>query len=88
MVKKAKPRRLEKALLETADDMRRVEVMNGAKHQEITLRHLDDKGAAQAGERLETLLLEGMSGDESKLPRKDFAKIRAEAMAQVQKKQK
>jgi hypothetical protein len=37
------------------------------------------KGAAQAAERLETLLLEGLSGDESKLTRKDFAKIRAEA---------
>jgi hypothetical protein len=87
-VKEAKPRRLKKALLETADDMHRVGVMNDATHQEITLRYLGDKGAAKAGERLETLLLEGLSGDESKLMRKDFAEIRAEAMAQVQARKK
>jgi hypothetical protein len=86
MVKGVKARRLKKALLETADDMRSVGVMNGATHQKITLRHLGDKEAEQAGERLETLLLEGLSTDESKLTRKDFAEIRAEALAQAQKK--
>jgi hypothetical protein len=88
MVKEAKPRRLKKALLETADDMHRVGVMNDATHQEITLRHLDDKGAGQAGERLEKLLLEGLSGEESKLTRQDFAEIRAETTAQVQARKK
>jgi hypothetical protein len=37
MVKKTKPSRLTKALLETADDMRRVGVMDDATHQKITL---------------------------------------------------
>jgi len=45
MVKGVKARRLKKALLETADEMRSVGVMNGATHQKITLRHMDDKGA-------------------------------------------
>ena len=39
-------------------------------------------------ERLEALLLEGLSGDESKLTRKDFADIREEALALVKKKKK
>jgi putative transcriptional regulator len=47
MAKKAKPGRLTKALLETADDMRRVGVMDAATHQKITLRHLGDKAAAK-----------------------------------------
>ncbi len=85
MVKEAKPRRLEKALLETADDMRRVGVMNDATSQEITLRHLGDKGAGQAKERLETLLLEGLSGGDREMTRNDFAGIRAEALAQALK---
>jgi antitoxin ParD1/3/4 len=42
----------------------------------------------KADERLETLLLEGLSGDESKLTRKDFAEIREEALALVRKKRK
>jgi antitoxin ParD1/3/4 len=46
----------------------------------------DEKRKAE--ERLETLLLEGLSGDESKLTRKDFAEIRAEALAQVQARKK
>jgi antitoxin ParD1/3/4 len=46
----------------------------------------DEKRKAE--ERLEALLLEGLSGDESKLTRKDFAEIRAEALARVQKKKK
>jgi putative transcriptional regulator len=47
MVKKTKPSRLTKALLETADDMRRVGVMDDATHQKITLRHLGDKAAGK-----------------------------------------
>lgn len=46
----------------------------------------DEKRKAE--ERLESLLLEGLSGDESKLTRKDFAEIRAEALALVRKKRK
>ena len=46
----------------------------------------DEKRKAE--QRLEALLLEGLSGDESKLTRKDFADIRAEALALVQKKKK
>src|SRR5262249_23360564 len=38
-----KPSPLTKALLETADDMRRVSVMDAATHAKITLRHLGDK---------------------------------------------
>jgi putative transcriptional regulator len=42
---KTKPNRLTTALLETADDMRRVGVMDAATHEKITLRHLGDKAA-------------------------------------------
>jgi putative transcriptional regulator len=35
--------RLTRALLETADDMRRVGVMDAATHEKITLRHLGGK---------------------------------------------
>ena len=42
----------------------------------------------KAGERLEALLLEGLSGDESKLTRNDWSDIRAEALALVRKKRK
>jgi putative transcriptional regulator len=41
--KKTQPSRLTKALLETADEMRRVGVMHAAAHAKITLRHLGDK---------------------------------------------
>jgi putative transcriptional regulator len=41
--KKTQPSRLTKALLETADDMRRGGVMDEATHAKITLRHLDNK---------------------------------------------
>jgi antitoxin ParD1/3/4 len=47
-----------------------------------------DDEKRKAEERLESLLLEGLSGDESKLTRKDFADIRAEALALVKKKKK
>src|SRR5690348_4362481 len=40
MTKKKKPSRLSKALLETADDMRRVGILDAAGHEKITLRHL------------------------------------------------
>lgn len=36
------PSRLANAMLETADDMRRVGVMDAATHEKITLRHLGD----------------------------------------------
>jgi hypothetical protein len=51
-----------------------------------SLVHADEK--QRAGRRLEALLLEGLSGKESKLTRKDFADIRAEAVALMQKKRK
>jgi putative transcriptional regulator len=44
-MKRTKPSRLTTALLETADDMRRVGVMSEAAHEKITLRHLGDKEA-------------------------------------------
>ena len=47
-----------------------------------------DDEKRKAEERLESLLLDGLSGDESKLTRKDFAEIRAEALALVKKKRK
>jgi putative transcriptional regulator len=43
-MKRTRPSRLAAALLETADDMRRVGVMDTATHEKITLRHLGDKG--------------------------------------------
>jgi putative transcriptional regulator len=43
MARKAKPSRLTKALLDTADDMRRIGVLDAAAHEKITLRHLDEK---------------------------------------------
>lgn len=40
MTDKPRQSRLAKALLETADDMRRVGIMDEATHRKITLRHL------------------------------------------------
>ncbi len=37
---KTQPSRLTQALLETADDMRRVGIVDAASHEKITLRHL------------------------------------------------
>jgi putative transcriptional regulator len=37
------PSRLAKALLETAEDMHRIGVIDAAAHEKITLRHLGDK---------------------------------------------
>ena len=43
MTKNKKPSRLTKALLDTADDMRRVGILDSAGHEKITLRHLGGK---------------------------------------------
>ncbi|MGO9264984.1 MAG: hypothetical protein ACLQBA_08870 [Candidatus Binataceae bacterium] len=40
MNRRKKPNRLTKALLETADDMRRVGILDSAGNEKITLRHL------------------------------------------------
>ena len=53
--KKTQPSRLTKALLETADDMRRTGVMDAMTHAKITLRHLGDKA---------DVLAEPISGDD------------------------
>ena len=53
--KKTQPSRLTKALLETADDMRRARVMDAMTHAKITLRHLGDKA---------DVLAEPISGDD------------------------
>ena len=53
--KKQGPSRLTKALLETADDMRRAGLMDAATHTKITLRHLGDKADVMA---------EPMTGDQ------------------------
>jgi putative transcriptional regulator len=42
-MKRTKPSRLTTALLETADEMQRVGVLDAAAHEKITLRHLGDK---------------------------------------------
>lgn len=47
-----------------------------------------DDEKRKAGDRLEALLLEGLNGDESKLTRKDWNEIRAEALALVQARKK
>jgi len=54
-MKKTQPSRLTKALLETADDMRRAAVMDAMTHAKITLRHLGDKA---------DVLAEPISGDD------------------------
>ncbi len=58
-MKRTKPSRLTTALLETADDMRRVGVMDAATHEKITLRHLGDKAETVAapitGEEIRSL---------------------------------
>ena len=43
MAKTTKPSRMVKAMLETADGMRRIGLMDEATHTKITLRHLGDK---------------------------------------------
>ena len=44
--KRKQPSRLTKALLETADNMRRAGIMDDMTHAKITLRHLGDKASA------------------------------------------
>ena len=44
MTRKKKTSRLTKALLETADDMRRIGVLDAASHEKITMRHLGSRG--------------------------------------------
>jgi putative transcriptional regulator len=59
MTKKTQPSRLTRALIETADDMRRAGVIDAATHEKITLRHLGDQAAAAAepitGEEIRSL---------------------------------
>src|SRR5882757_9578545 len=43
MRRKKNPSRLTRALLETADDMRRIGILDSASHEKITLRHLGGK---------------------------------------------
>jgi putative transcriptional regulator len=43
MTRKKKPSRLTQALLETADDMRRIGILDSASHEKITLRHFGGK---------------------------------------------
>jgi putative transcriptional regulator len=61
--KRKQPSRLTKALLETADDMRRVGIMDEMAHAKITLRHLGDKAG---------VVTEPISGE-------DIRKLREEA---------
>jgi hypothetical protein len=42
---KRQPSRLARALLETADDMYRTGVMDGATYEKITMRYLGDQAA-------------------------------------------
>jgi putative transcriptional regulator len=48
MARKTRPDRLTKALLETADDMRRLGILDAEAHEKITLRHLGQKAATVA----------------------------------------
>ena len=48
MTRKKHASRLAKAMLETADDMRRVGILDAARHEKITLRHLGSAGTAGA----------------------------------------
>jgi hypothetical protein len=43
MMRKMHSGRLTKALLETADDMQRVGILDAATHQRITLRHTEER---------------------------------------------
>jgi putative transcriptional regulator len=61
--KQKQPSRLTKALLETADDMRRAGIMDDMAHAKITLRHLGDKA---------DVVTEPISGD-------DIRKLREQA---------
>jgi hypothetical protein len=45
--KKTKPSRMTRALLETADGMRRIGVMDAATHEKIECRHLGDQASVR-----------------------------------------
>jgi putative transcriptional regulator len=62
MTRTAKPSRMVKAILETADDMRRIGLMDAETHAKITMRHLADKSDA---------LAEPISGDDIRKLRED-----------------
>lgn len=55
MTVKAQTTRLTRALLETADDMRRAGALGAAAHEKITMRHLGSKAGA---------VVEPITGDE------------------------
>jgi putative transcriptional regulator len=59
MAKTTKPSRIVKALLETADGMHRIGIMDDMTHAKITMRHLGDKadGIAEpiTGDEIRTL---------------------------------
>lgn len=55
MTKKTAPSRLNEAILEMANDMHRLDIMDHAVHRKITLRHLGDQSGP---------LVEPMSGDD------------------------
>ena len=48
MAETTKPSRIVKAILETADGMRRIGIMDATTHAKITMRHLGDKVAVAA----------------------------------------
>lgn len=62
-MKTTKPSRMVKAMLETADDMRRAGIMDDMTHAKITLRHLGDRA---------NVVTEPISGE-------DIRKLREEA---------
>jgi putative transcriptional regulator len=62
MAKTTKPSRMVKAMLETADGMRRIGLMDEATHTKITLRHLGDKA---------DVVTEPISGDDIRKLRED-----------------
>ena len=62
MAKTTKPNRRVKAMLETADGMRRIGIMDEATHAKITMRHLGDTAAVAA---------EPISGDDIRKLRED-----------------
>jgi len=62
MATTTKPSRMVKAMLETADGMRRIGLMDEATHTKITLRHLGDKA---------DVVTEPISGDDIRKLRED-----------------
>lgn len=62
MTKPTKPSRMVQAMLETADGMRRIGIMDEPTHAKITMRHLGDKA---------DIVAEPISGDEIRKLRED-----------------